>query len=47
MCRVPPLLWFVLVIVQGWVHRHELLVSQFLQAENRLLKEPLLAARRT
>src|ERR1700737_2777535 len=38
---VPPLLSFLLVIVSGWVHRHQLLVIEFLQAENRLLKERL------
>jgi hypothetical protein len=39
MGSVPPLLSFLLVIVSGWVHRHQLLVIEFLQAENRLLKE--------
>lgn len=29
------------MIVSGWVHRHQLLVIEFLQAENRLLKERL------
>jgi len=38
MASVPPLLSFLLVIVSGWVHRHQLLVIEFLQAENRLLK---------
>jgi hypothetical protein len=37
----PPLFSFLLVIVSGWVHRHQLLVIEFLQAENRLLKEKL------
>src|ERR1700694_5722891 len=41
MGSVPPLLSFLLVIVSGWVHRHLLLVIEFLQAENRLLKERL------
>ena len=41
MGSVPPLLSFLLVIVSGWVHRHQLLVIEFLQAENRLLKERL------
>jgi hypothetical protein len=39
MGSVPPLLSFLLMIVSGWVHRHQLLVIGFLQAENRLLKE--------
>jgi len=38
---VPPLLSFLLMVVSGWVHRHQLLVIEFLQAENRLLKERL------
>ena len=37
----PPLLSFLLMIVSGWVHRHQLIVIEFLQAENRLLKEKL------
>ena len=41
MSSVPPLLLFLLVIVSGWVHRHQLLVIEFLQAENQLLKERL------
>jgi putative transposase len=41
MGSVPPLLSFLLVIVSGWVHRHQLLVIEFLQAENRLLKDRL------
>src|SRR6266700_3571423 len=41
MGSVPPLLSFLLVIVSGWVHRHQLLVIELLQAENRLLKERL------
>src|SRR5437867_5302078 len=36
-----PLLSFVLMMVSGWVHRHQLIVIEFLQAENRLLKERL------
>jgi hypothetical protein len=39
MGSVPPLLSFLLVIVSRWVHRHQLLVIEFLQAENQLLKE--------
>ena len=41
MGSVPPLLSFLLVVVSGWVHRHQLLVIEFPQAENRLLKERL------
>src|SRR6202795_4951443 len=41
MGSVPPLLSFLLMIVSGWVHRHQLLVIGFLQAENRVLKERL------
>src|SRR6516164_1871097 len=37
----PPLLSFLLMIVSGWVHRHQLVVIEFLQAENRLLKQRL------
>ena len=35
---MPPLLSFLLMMVSGWVHRHQLIVIEFLQAENRLLK---------
>ena len=38
---MPPLLSFLLMMVSGWVHRHQLIVIEFLQAENRLLKERL------
>jgi putative transposase len=41
MGTAPPLLSFLLMIVSGWVHRHQLLVIEFLQAENRLLKQRL------
>src|SRR5512141_1500327 len=41
MSSVPPLLSFLLLMVSAWVHRHQLLVIEFLQAENRLLKERL------
>jgi putative transposase len=41
MSAAPPLLSFLLLEVAGWVHRHQLLVIEFLQAENRLLKERL------
>lgn len=36
-----PLLSFLLLMVSGWVHRHQLIIIEFLQAENRLLKERL------
>ena len=38
---MPPLLSFLLMITAGWVHRHQLIVIEFLQAENRLLKARL------
>src|ERR1700720_2579102 len=41
MRSMPPLLSFLLVRVSGWVQRHQLLVIEFLQAENRMLKERL------
>jgi hypothetical protein len=41
MGSVPPLLSFLLMIVSGWVHRQQLIVIEFLQAENRLLKDRL------
>src|SRR5438270_8019026 len=41
MGSVPPLLTFILLVMSGWVHRQQLLVIEFLQAENRLLKERL------
>ncbi len=41
MVSVPPLLSFLLMLVSGWVHRHQLIVIEFLQAENRLLKGKL------
>ena len=41
MDSVPTLLSFLLMVVSGWVHRHQLTVIEFLQAENRLLKEKL------
>jgi putative transposase len=33
------------MMVAGWVHRHQLLVIELLQAENRLLKERLRGTR--
>src|SRR2546422_9977827 len=41
MGSVPRLLSFLLMIAAGWVHRHQLIVIEFLQAENRLLKDRL------
>ena len=41
MNSVPPLLSFLLMIVSGWVHRRQLIVIEFLQAENQMLKERL------
>ena len=41
MSSVSPLLTFLLMAVSGWVHRQQLLVIEFLQAENRILKERL------
>ena len=41
MGSVPPLLTYFLLIVSGWVYRRQLIVIEFLQAENRLLKARL------
>jgi len=41
MGSVSPLLTFLLMVVSGWDHRQQLIVIEFLQAENRLLKERL------
>ena len=41
MGSVPPLLTFLLMLVSGWVHRRQLILIEFLQAENRLLKQCL------
>ena len=41
MGSVPPLLAFLLMVVSGWVHRQQLIVIEYLQAENRLLRERL------
>src|ERR1700732_3327050 len=41
MVSVPPLPSFLLMIAAGWVHRHQLIVIEFLQTENRLLKDRL------
>jgi putative transposase len=41
MGSVPPLLTFLLAVVSGWVHRRQWLVIEFLQVENRMLKNRL------
>jgi len=41
MSSASPVLSFLLMMVSGWVHRHQLIVIEFLQAENRLLKDRL------
>jgi putative transposase len=41
MGSVSPLRSLLLMMVSGWAHRHQLVVIEFLQAENRLLKERL------
>ena len=41
MGSAPPLLAFLLMTVSGWVYRHQLIVIEFLQAENPLLKARL------
>jgi hypothetical protein len=41
MDSAPPLLSFLLMIAAGWVHRRQLIVIEFLQAENRLFKDRL------
>src|SRR5512146_984060 len=41
MGSMPPLLSFLLIVVSGWVDRQQLIVIEFLQAENRLLKAKL------
>ncbi len=41
MISVPPALSFLLLIVADWVHRQRLIVIEFLQTENRLLKDRL------
>src|SRR6202795_3887139 len=41
MASTSPLLSFLLMVVSGWVYRHQLIVIEFLQTENRLLKEQL------
>ena len=41
MGSVPPLLAFLLMAFSGWVHRRQLIVIEFLQAEDLMLKERL------
>jgi putative transposase len=41
MGSVPPLLTFLLRVVSAWVHRQQLIFIEYMQAENRLLKERL------
>src|SRR6185436_9420761 len=45
MGSVPPLLTFLVMIVSGWVHRQQLIIIEYLQAENQLLKERLRGSR--
>ena len=42
MGSMPPLLLsFLLMVVSGWVHRHQLIVIEVLRAENQVLKKRL------
>ena len=41
MGSMPPLLSFLLMVVSGWVYRHQLIVIEFFQTENRQLRERL------
>jgi putative transposase len=41
MGSVPPLMTFLLMVVSGWVHLRQLIVIEFLQAENRTLTDRL------
>ena len=38
---MPLSLSFLLMVMSGWVHRHQLIVIEYLQVENRLIKERL------
>ena len=38
---MPPSLSFLLMVISGWLHRYQLIVIEFLEAENRLLKDRL------
>jgi hypothetical protein len=40
-----PLLTFLLMVVSGWAHRQQLIAIEYLQTENRLLKERLRGTR--
>jgi hypothetical protein len=41
MSSMPPLLTYLLPVVSGWVHRHQPLFIELLQAKNRLSKARL------
>src|ERR1700731_4103875 len=41
MRSAPPLLTFLVIVVSGWVNRRQLMVIEFLQAENRMMKQRL------
>lgn len=41
MATVPPLLAFLLMVIAGWVNRRQLVIIEFLQAENRMLRDRL------
>ena len=41
MGSAPPLLAYLLMIVSGWVHQRQLIVIEYLQTENRLLRARL------
>ena len=41
MGSVPPLFAYLLMIVSGWVHQRQLIVIEYLEAENRLLRARL------
>lgn len=41
MSSVPPALVFLLTIFAGWANRHQLIVIEYLQAENSMLRERL------
>ena len=43
---MPPVISFLLLAVSGWVHRRQLLVIEYLEIENRLLKSKLKGKRR-
>ena len=40
MSSAPPLLTFLLIAVSGWVHRHQLLVTEFLHAGHQMCLGP-------